>query len=67
MSMIPFSLVEMCAESMCYNRRAYAPRTRVERIGYEPAQIQVHAARLAEKDAPIGWNGLSTVEGVFER
>src|ERR1700749_5046116 len=29
MSMIPFSLVEMCAKSMCYNRRAYAPRTRV--------------------------------------
>src|SRR6201993_382246 len=28
MSMIPFSLVEMCAKSMCYNRRAYAPRTR---------------------------------------
>src|ERR1700759_4773815 len=29
MSMIPFSLVGMCAKSMCYNRRAYAPRTRV--------------------------------------
>src|ERR1700751_3456563 len=28
MSMMPFSLVEMCAKSMRYNRRAYAPRTR---------------------------------------
>ena len=30
MSMMPFSLVEMFAKSMCYNRRAYAPRTRVQ-------------------------------------
>jgi hypothetical protein len=29
MSMMPFSLVEMYAESRCYNRRAYAPCTRV--------------------------------------
>src|ERR1700757_1738401 len=49
MSMIPFSLVEMCAKSMCYNRRAYAPRTRGKR--HRPGDPRRRSARAILRPA----------------
>src|SRR4051812_47597866 len=37
-SMMSFSSAETRAESMCYHRRAYAPRTQVIALGFSPAR-----------------------------